>query len=109
MALVIMSASLIPILVWVPTSITTKAIAEQKTKAIFLAEGLVEQLRYQVINNFATSRTAVSQAFSTPFTGFYYNITDDGGSSLKAITVSVWHSDEPNNAVTFYAQIARRY
>jgi prepilin-type N-terminal cleavage/methylation domain-containing protein len=109
MALVIMSASLIPIMIWIPTSVTTKLVAEQKTKAIFLAEGLMEQLRYQVINNFTTSRTATSQAFSTPFSGFYYNITDNGDASLKAITVSVWHSEKPSNVVTFYAQIARRY
>ena len=108
MALVILSAALIPIMLWVPTSIQTKLQAERKATAIFLAQGLMEQLRYQILANFSTPRTVSSQAFGAPYQNFYYNVTDNLDANLKTISVQIWNTEKPSDDTVFYAQIAKR-
>lgn len=107
-ALVILSIALVPIMVWVPTSMQTKLKTERLTVAGFLCQGKIEELHRKIINNFNYDYHANSVAFGAPYQGYYYNVTDDLGSDLKTISVSVWHSESPQNETTYYTQVARR-
>lgn len=107
MALTILSVALIPIMAWVPTSIQTKLQTERKTMAIFLAQSKVEELHYRAINNF-TNYSEGPLPFNSPYQNFSYTITDDVDSSLKTISVRVWHIEKPDDTTVFYTQIAKR-
>ncbi|MFH0877014.1 MAG: type II secretion system protein [Candidatus Omnitrophota bacterium] len=107
-ALVILSVALVPIMTWMPVNIQTRLAAEQRTTAIFLAQGLMEQLRYQIINNFTTPRNVTSQNFASPYQNYAYSVTDNQDANLKTISASVWHSEKPNAKTVFYTQVARR-
>ena len=110
--LVILSVALIPIMTWVPTSIQTKLKTERKTTTIFLAQAKLEELRYEIINDFTTLRATIEpQPFPVPYQDFYYNITDESESSnpnLKTISVSVWHIEKPEDETVFHTQVAKR-
>jgi prepilin-type N-terminal cleavage/methylation domain-containing protein len=108
-ALVILSAALIPIMLWVPTSIQTKLRTERKTTAIFLSQSKIEELRYKIIKNFNTDYDQASTPFNSPYQDFRYSVTDNSaGTYLKTISVSVWHTETPENATIFYTQVASR-
>ena len=108
-ALVILSVALIPIMLWVPTSIQTKLQTERKTTAIFLCQSKIEELRYKIIKNFSVDYDQVSAPFNSPYQNFRYTVTDNSaGTYLKTISVSVWHTETPGNATIFYTQVASR-
>jgi len=107
-ALVILSAALIPIMLWVPTAFQSKLQTERKTTAIFLAQSKIEELHYRIIKNFSFNYNVTSSAFSSPYENYYYTVTDDLNSSLKTISVTVWHTEKPDDPTTFYTQIAKR-
>ena len=114
-ALVILSAALIPIMLWVPTSIQTKLKTERKTIAIFLCQSKIEELRYTIKkNNFTTNYKQDSATFSSlyqdlsPYQGFRYSVTDNLDPNLKTISVHVWHIETPENETIFYTQVAKR-
>jgi prepilin-type N-terminal cleavage/methylation domain-containing protein len=106
--LVILSIALLPLLNWVPLSIQTQLKAERKTKAIFLAQGKIEELRTAIINNFNQDYNLNPSAFNPPDQNFRYSITDDLNSNLKTISVKAWHIENPQDETIFYTQIARR-
>jgi prepilin-type N-terminal cleavage/methylation domain-containing protein len=107
-ALVILSIALLPLLRWVPLSIQTHLKAERKTKAIFLAQGKLEELRTAIINNFDQDYNLNPAAFNAPYQNFRYSIIDDLDSSLKTVLVKAWHIENPQDETIFYTQIARR-
>lgn len=106
-ALIILSVALIPIMTWVPTSIQAKLKAERQTTAIFLAQGKIEELHTQIINNFNYNYTN-SSVFNPPYQDFRYNVTDNLNTTLKTISVKVWHIERPQDELVFYTQISRR-
>jgi len=111
-ALVILSAALIPIMLWIPTSIQTKLQTERKTIAIFLCQSKIEELHYKIIKNFDNSGNPNGYSeTSIPFAnyqGFLYTVTDDRNATLKTISVKVWHIEKPQDATIFYTQVANR-
>jgi type II secretory pathway pseudopilin PulG len=107
-ALVILSAALVPILVWVPTSIQTKLKTERKTVAILLAQRKLEESRFKIIKNFSVDYNEDSVAYATPFQDFRYTITDNLGTSIKTISAKVWNIEKPEDDATFYTQVAKR-
>jgi prepilin-type N-terminal cleavage/methylation domain-containing protein len=107
-AMVILSVALIPLLIWVPTSIQTKLQSERKTTAIFLAQGEIEELHYRIIKNFDRSYNASLISFSPPYQDFRYNVTDSAAGDLKTISVKAWHIEKPEDATIFSTQVARR-
>lgn len=106
--LVILSIALIPLLNWLPLSIQTRLKAERKTKAIFLAQGKIEQLRTAIINNFDQDCNSDPSAFNPPYQDFRYSITDDLNNNLKTVSVKTWHIENSRDETIFYTQIARR-
>ena len=106
--LVILSIALLPLLRWLPLSIQTHLKAERKTKAIFLAQGQLEELRTAVINNFDQDYNSNPAAFNSPYQNFRYSITDNLDGSLKTVSVKTWHIENPQDETIFYTQIARR-
>ena len=108
-ALVILSAALIPVMLWVPTSIQTKLQTERKTIAIFLCQSKIEELHYSIINNFTKDNNVTSAHFPPPLPQDYlYTVTDDLNVNLKTISVSVWQNENPENETTYYTQVAKR-
>lgn len=107
-SLVILSAGLIPILVWVPVSIQTRLQAERKTTAIFLCQSKAEELRYKIIKNFTNNYNAASLSFNSPYQNYNYTVTDDLGSTLKTISAKVWHIEKPQDETILYTQISKR-
>jgi prepilin-type N-terminal cleavage/methylation domain-containing protein len=108
-ALAILSAALIPILTWVPTSIQTKLKTERKTTAIFLAQAKIEELHYKIIKNFDKDYNAGPLAFDSPYQDFRYTLTvNNVTSDLKKTSARVWHIEEPTHENVFYTQVARR-
>ena len=106
--LVILSIALLPLLNWLPLSIQTRLKAERKTKAIFLAQGKLEELRTKIINNFDQDYNLDLLAFNPPYQNFRYSITDDLNNNLKTISLKAWHIENPQDETIFYTQIARR-
>ena len=107
-ALVILSIALLPLLKWLPLSIQTRLKAERKTKAIFVAQGKIEELRTAILNNFALDYNLDASTLNPPYQNFRYSITDDLNNNLKTISVKVWHIENPQDETIFYTQIARR-
>ena len=107
-ALVILSVALIPIMTWVPTSIQTKLKTERETSASFLCQNKIEELHYKLINNFTANYNATSVPFNFPFQDYSYTVTVDSSTTLKTISVSVWHSETPLKKITYYAKVADR-
>jgi len=106
--LAILAIALLPLLNWLPLSIQTQLKAERKTKAIFLAQGKIEELRTAIINNFDQDYNLNPAAFNPPDQNFRYSITDDLNDNLKTISVKTWHTENPQDETIFYTQIARR-
>ena len=109
-ALVILSVALIPIMAWVPTSIATKLKTERQTSASFLCQSKIEevQLYYKLTNNFTVDYNPASGTFNSPFQDYRYNVTVDSNTTLKTISVSVWHSETPLKKITYYDKVAKR-
>jgi len=111
-ALVILSVALIPIMTWVPTSIQTKLRNARTTTAIFLCQNKIEELHYKIIKSFSTNYNQAPTSYDPPypdFKDFRYSVTDNSaGAYLKTISVSVWHTETPENATIFYTQVASR-
>lgn len=107
-AIAILSAALIPILTWVPTSLQTKIKTERKTTAIFLAQAKIEELRNNIIKDFDQNYNSASVSFNAPYQGYRYTATDDLVAGFKTISVKAWHIENPNDETAFYTQIAQR-
>jgi prepilin-type N-terminal cleavage/methylation domain-containing protein len=108
-ALAILTIALLPLLNWLPLTIQTQLKAEHKTKAIFLAQGKLEELRTAISNNFDQDYNVLNPlAFNPPYQNFRYSITDDLDTSLKTISVKAWYIENPQDETIFYSQIARR-
>ena len=108
-ALAILTIALLPLVNWLPLSIQTQLKSEHKTKAIFLAQSKLEELRTAIINNFDQDYNQLNPlAFNPPFQNFRYSITDDLHASLKTISVKAWHIENPKDETILYIQIARR-
>lgn len=108
-AVVILSVALIPIMLWVPTSIQTKLQTERKTTAIFLCQRKIEELHYKIIKSFDNNGNPNGyNETSIPYQDFRYSVTDDLNLNLKTISVHIWHMETPENETIFYTQVAKR-
>ena len=108
-ALAILTIALLPLVNWLPLSIQTQIKAERKTKAIFLTQAKLEELRTAIINNFDKDYNQLNPlAFTPPYQNFRYSITDDLDANLKTISVKAWNIENPQDETIFYTQIARR-
>jgi len=109
-ALVILSVALIPLLTWVPTSISTKIKTESYTTAMFLCQGKMEELRFKLITNFVDESDS-GGAFTPPFDDFSYSVTYDTSLHpyLKQLSVEVWHNDSPEDETVLDTYIAQRW
>lgn len=107
-AVAILSGALLPIISWMPQMIQTKRKSEQQTLAVFLAQSKVEELRQGVAQKFDADYKATEVAFGAPYQDFRYTITDNLNSTLKDISVKVWHIEHPDEEIIFYTQAALR-
>jgi Tfp pilus assembly protein PilV len=106
---VVISVGLIAIMSWVPVAIQTKVKTEQRTGAILLAQGEMEEVKRRVLSNeFSWTATPCNNEPWTigNFSGL--NRICRQNNNLKNITVTAWHIDSPGDITTFDTRVARR-
>ena len=75
---------------------------EQQTRAAFLAQRRLEEVKSQAAHDFDAdyNKTSVSAAdFSAPDTKFRYTVSDDQGANLREVAVTVWYDENDNNSL----------
>jgi len=96
---------------WVPVAIQTKIKTERKTTAIFLAQEKIEDIKWSALANFNNNFNQSNPvSWSIPYNNYRWTANDtvDLIWSIKTISVSTWHKEEPENKVTFDTKISRR-
>ena len=79
-------ASLIPILKALTVGQVTARLVDQKTRSLTLAQAKLDEIKTQLIYSFSTSASATNVVLDG---SYLCNVTDDGGSALKTISVAV--------------------
>lgn len=105
---VIISVGLIAIINWVPGIIATKIKAEQKSTAIFLAQGKIDDIKREAALSWTSFNETNPQSWSVPYDSYRWTASDDSGASLKTVSVSVWHIEDADNKVRLDTKIALR-
>jgi len=111
-ATALLGAAIVPMLKALTTSHLNDKIIERKSRSIMLAQSRLEQIRAESIYNFEDSFDDITE----PEENYICNVSDDGDSNLKQITVSVGYDDNDNGIledeeinITLNTYIARRY
>jgi len=106
---VIIAVGLVAIMNWVPLSIQTKIKLERRTTTIFLAQERIDDIKRSALANYDDNfNWAVPQSWPVPYDNFRWTASDDLGANIKAVSVSTWHIEEPDNKIIFDTEIARR-
>src|SRR4030042_453498 len=108
-ALVVMSVGTLAIINWMPLALRTKTNLEKRTKALFLAQEKTEEIKSEAIANFNQDFNQTSEAiWPSPYNTFRWTASDDGGSNIKVISVTVWEIEDADNKITFDTKVAQR-
>ncbi|MCH7916382.1 MAG: hypothetical protein IIC50_00170 [Planctomycetes bacterium] len=78
--------SLIPILKALTVGQVTARIVDQKTRSLTLAQAKLDEIKIKLIYSFSTSTSASNVVLDG---SYLCNVTDDGDSALKTISVAV--------------------
>ncbi len=78
--------SLIPILKALTVGQVTARLVDQKTRSLTLAQAKLDEIKIRLIYSFSTSTSASNVVLDG---SYLCNVTDDGGSALKTISVAV--------------------
>ncbi|RKY32171.1 MAG: hypothetical protein DRP74_03175 [Candidatus Omnitrophota bacterium] len=105
---VIIALGLVAIINWVPLAVSAKIKAEQKSTAIFLAQGKIEDIKREAAANWTNFNEVNPQSWSAPYDSYRWTASDDLASNLKTISVSVWHIEDADNKVKLDTKIALR-
>ncbi|MFH1798123.1 MAG: type II secretion system protein [Candidatus Omnitrophota bacterium] len=98
-AIVLIMLALIPIMVIVPQMIENSLNTQRLTTVIFLAEGKMEEVRRDAINNFVSSQDKPVTAFALPYAEYKYTVTDNEGAGIKIIQIRAWHDKDADNTL----------
>ena len=106
---VVISVGLIAIMSWVPVAIQTKVKTEQRTGAILLAQGEMEEVKRRVLfNEFSWTASGCNDEPWTINNFRGLNSICRESDNLKIITVTAWHIENPGDITTFNTKVARR-
>jgi len=108
-AIVVMSVGTLAIINWMPMALRTKTNLEKRTKALFLAQEKIEEIKSWAVADFTDDVIQDSPAiWPSPYDTFRWTASDDGGSNIKVISVTVWEIEDADNKITFDTKIALR-
>ena len=90
-------SSLIPILKALTVGQVTARLVDQKTRSLTLAQAKLDEIKLQLIYSFSTSMSASNVVLDG---SYLCNVTDDGGSALKTISVAVGFDRDGNSTLS---------
>ena len=90
-------SSLIPILKALTVGQVTARLVDQKTRSLTLAQAKLDEIKIQLIYSFSTSTSASNVVLDG---SYLCNVTDDGGSALKTISVAVGFDRDGNSTLS---------
>ena len=101
-AISILSIALIPLMEMLPSAMVLETQLERETKAAFLAQQKLEEVKGKALYNFDQDRSEAAAAFPSPDSHFKYTVSDDQGTEIKEIEVNVWHDENSNGKMDSY-------
>jgi prepilin-type N-terminal cleavage/methylation domain-containing protein len=108
-AIVVVSVGTLAIINWMPLALRTKTNLEKRTKALFLAQEKIEEIKSRAVANFTDYVIQDSQAiWPSPYDTFLWTASDDQGDNIRVISVTVWEIEDADNKITFDTKIALR-
>ena len=111
--IIIMSIALIHIMRLMPEGIRATARVERLTKALFLAQRKMADIRSKIFGaddayGFDKDYTQPATAFPSPDQTFKFTVSDSyvpgSGNNLKVLSVTVWFDENDNNAIDTYSE-----
>ena len=94
-SIAILSITIIPLLGLMANAPLLHAQMEHKTRAAFLAQLKIEEVKNAATYNFAPDRDVpAATSFPDPDSKYEYTVIDDGDADIKDITVQVWYDGE---------------
>jgi len=114
----LMGIVIIPLMGLLASAAVLHAQREQETRAIFLAQKKIEEIKNNATTDFAADYNKSPGAgtdFPSPDSKYKYTVIDSEGSDIKDITVQVWYDDDDDNVLngdeqesTLKTKVARR-
>ncbi len=98
-AIVILSVVLIPLTEMLPRTLILDSQLERETRAAFLAQQKLEGVKCRAMYNFNPDYDESATAFPFPDSTFKYTVSDDQGSEIREISVTVWYDEDDDNTV----------
>jgi len=90
---------LVAVMQIVPGMLKVSRQVEVTTKATFLAEKKIEEIRSLICADYSVDRTQAATAFPSPDTLYKFTVSDDAAANIKVINVTVWNDDDGDNVV----------
>ena len=103
-AIAIMTIALIPIMRYTPAAIAAARKIERQNQSVFLAQDKIDEARSRMLGSnpdygFDHDYTTGATAFSSPFTGYKYTISDNYAEDIKILNVTVWFDEDQDNVL----------
>jgi prepilin-type N-terminal cleavage/methylation domain-containing protein len=83
----------------VPSMLKVGTKVEVVTKATFLAEKKLEELRGLIFANYSVNRTQAATAFPSPDSLYKFTVSDNNAANIKVINVTVWNDKDGNGVI----------
>ena len=98
-AIIITALALVPIMRIVPEGMQAATRVERLTRAALLAQNKMDEARSQVFSanpsyGFSNDYTESATAFPSPDDSYKYTATDDQGTDIKVLNVTVWFDED---------------
>lgn len=115
LTIAILSIALIPLMEMLPRALLLDNQLEQRTRAAFLAQRKLEEVKGKAIYDFDQDYTESATAFAAPDARFKYTVSDQEVDGIKEIGVNVWHDTDGSDSagddeenVELNTKVARR-
>jgi|GEM_PF-608195 len=99
LTIVILSIALIPLMELLPGALVLDAQMERESKVAFLAQQKLEEVKSKATYDFDQDYSESATAFPSPDSTFKYTVSDDQGTEIKEIAVTVWYDKDGDNTV----------
>lgn len=83
----------------VPGMLKVGTKVEVVTKATFLAEKKLEEIRSLINSSYSVNRTQAATAFPSPDSLYKFTVADDAGANIKVLNVTVWNDKDGDGAI----------
>ncbi len=102
-AVMIIAIGLAPVVKTLPEGLKSLRLVERNTKAVFLAQDKIDEVRSRILGDNTSYGFNKSGGYTETGNFSYdadycYAVTDDMGSSIKEISVTVWFDEDGDGA-----------